>query len=171
MLSGNFYCGPKSKVNNGSSLDHYKLIKNIKIGDKILTYNFDREIIQFKRVLNIYTDNVLNVRRIGTSKFKKVFGTHNQPFYIIGKGWVQMKNLQYNDEIFSLENITRKGIINKSVITNTVINKEKDHQAYVNLAGKVVKTISVYNLEVEGNNNFFIEGMLISGMNLKGEII
>ena len=64
-----------------------------------------------------------------------IFVTEEHPFYVIGKGWTKAKDIITNDECKSYNG---------------------SHVLKVLSIKKLIEKNTVYNLEVDGNHNYFV---------------
>jgi len=64
-----------------------------------------------------------------------IYVTEEHPFYVIGKGWIKAKDITVNDECKSYNGKTALKVLSIRKLT------EKNE---------------VYNLEVDGNHNYFV---------------
>ena len=163
-LSCTFCFAGKADVNVG--INKYKKIKDIEVGDKVLSYNFDREIVEERKVTKTFVSDTLEIMRVQMNKWTIVYCTPEHPFYIVGKGWVEAKKLKPNDEILCLEHLTKRKR-NKYIICVDIINRETIYNSYKQLAGDGYHRLKVYNIEVENNNNFFVDGALVHNCDSK----
>lgn len=104
-----------------------------------LTYNKQKNITEFKRILNHFTSTCNDLIEIVYGDNKILICTFNHPIFIIGKGYINAENISKGDLLFGF-------------------NKK---QIEVRNVSKISKKTTVYNLEVEGNNNYFAEGVLV----------
>ena len=125
-----FVAGTKVKTENG-----YKNIENIKIGEKVYSYNLDTNALELKEVVNTIQSSTLDTY-IMTIGDKTVEMSPKHYIYIIDKGWVRAYDIKLGDMMLSADN-------EKVEITNIVYKKYD----------KLIKT---YNLTVEGNSNYFV---------------
>ena len=127
-------------------------IEDVKVGDKVISYNHDNEIVEYKEVkkVRIKSDEfvVTYVFENGT----KLTGTPDHPLFVNGKGYssyspsvtkedsgLDVAQILIGDEVLHIDGY--------GVTISDIIEEEKKEV--------------VYNLdEVEGNNNFFVEDLL-----------
>ena len=127
-------------------------IEDVKVGDKVISYNHDNEIVEYKEVkkVRIKSDEfvVTYVFENGT----KLTGTPDHPLFVNGKGYssyspsvtkedsgLDVEQILIGDEVLHIDGY--------GVTISDIIEEEKKEV--------------VYNLdEVEGNNNFFVEDLL-----------
>src|SRR5690606_12581327 len=78
-----------------------------------------------------------------------IYVTAEHPFYVTGKGWIESKDLQAGYSLKSPEN-------------NTVMK--------ISRVKSLSKTVAVYNIEVNGNHNYFVTGstILVHNKNIRG---
>jgi hypothetical protein len=110
-----------------------KPIETIEVGDSVLSYNFNTNSLERRQVTHKFTDETTSIYELRIeSTLIRVTGDH--PFYVMNKGWTKVKDLSKEDLIFCLRRKIQK------IKTVRVIQKP----------------IQIYNIEVDGNHNFFI---------------
>lgn len=119
-----------TKILSGKGL---KPIEQISVGDSVYAYNLEKDVIELNKVVKSFERKTQEIYEITTDN-QKIFVTAEHPFYIKGKGWVKVKNIQAG-EVFKTKN--------SSIERVTSIKNEKHQEV-------------VYNIEVEGNHNYFI---------------
>ena len=133
ILVSYVYCfvkGTKVKTENG-----FKNIEDIKIGDKVYSYNLDNNSLELKKVLNTIKSNTIDTYKV-TIGGKTVEMSPKHQLYIIDKGWVRAYNLNVNDKLLD---------VNGKQVSISKIE-------YI----KYDSPIDTYNLTIEGNNNYFV---------------
>jgi len=136
-------------IENGKQIP----IKELKENDLIQTYNIEKEKIEICRVQSIIKSHKENFCLI-TFNDKQLKCTTNHPFWVEGERWKsvsphpasQNKRLKCGDMLFSISK-------NKCQVHKIEILKE-------------ISKIEVFDLSVEGNNNFFVEGVLAHNMQI-----
>ena len=127
------YCfvkGTKVKTENG-----FKNIEDIKIGDKVYSYNLNNNSLELKKVLNTIKSNTIDTYK-ATIGGKTVEMSPKHQLYIIDKGWVRAYDLNVNDKLLD---------VNGKQVSISKIE-------YI----KYDSPIDTYNLTIEGNNNYFV---------------
>ena len=127
------YCfvkGTKVKTENG-----FKNIEDIKIGDKVYSYNLNNNTLELKKVLNTIKSNTIDTYK-ATIGGKTVEMSPKHQLYIIDKGWVRAYDLNVNDKLLD---------VNGKQVSISKIE-------YI----KYDSPIDTYNLTIEGNNNYFV---------------
>ena len=127
------YCfvkGTKVKTENG-----FKNIEDIKIGDKVYSYNLNNNSLELKKVLNTIKSNTIDTYKV-TIGGKTVEMSPKHQLYIIDKGWVRAYDLNVNDKLLD---------VNGKQVSISKIE-------YI----KYDSPIDTYNLTIEGNNNYFV---------------
>ena len=127
------YCfvkGTKVKTENG-----FKNIEDIKIGDKVYSYNLNNNSLELKKVLNTIKSNTIDTYKV-TIGGKTVEMSPKHQLYIIDKGWVRAYNLNVNDKLLDVNG--------KQITISKIEYKKYD------------SPIDTYNLTIEGNNNYFV---------------
>jgi predicted phage terminase large subunit-like protein len=112
-----------------------KLIQDIQIGDKVLTREGFKK-VTWSGISKLTTELVSVVFSNG----KVLTGTSDHPIYVLGKGWVDLCELNSTDRVFSLmgEPIHYMGIRSTSTVMNGIRKKRStsiDH--YIEMYGKV----------------------------------
>lgn len=123
-----FVAGTKVAVENG-----YKNIEDIKSGDYVYSYNLDTNKKELKKVLETFIHQKDEIYTLKVNN-QLIHTTEEHPFYVINKGWVNTKKLNFDDKLLSI----KKGTTN---IQNISKRKNKTY---------------VYNIEVENNHNYLI---------------
>ncbi len=100
-LACNFCVVGDTKI---SVLGKSKIIKDLKIGDKVISYNIDNskfEIDVVTNVMNRKVDELFEIE-LENNKIIKITGEH--PVFVKNKGWVNVKNLKENDDVLFWKN-------------------------------------------------------------------
>ena len=127
------YCfvkGTKVKTENG-----FENIEDIKIGDKVYSYNLNNNSLELKKVLNTIKSNTIDTYKV-TIGGKTVEMSPKHQLYIIDKGWVRAYDLNVNDKLLDVNG--------KQITISKIEYKKYD------------SPIDTYNLTIEGNNNYFV---------------
>ena len=140
-----FVAGTKVKTEDG-----FKNIEDIKIGDKVYTYNTNTNSIELKKVTKTIKSSTIDTY-IVTIGDEKIEMSPKHELYIIDKGWVRAYDLNVNDELLDING--RKVSINKI--------KYKRYN----------EPIDTYNLTVDGNHNYFITNTQVLVHNAIGSIL
>jgi len=113
--------------------DGFKPIELIAIGDSVYSYNLDKNTIELSKMVKSFERKTREIYELTTDS-QKVYVTAEHPFYVEGKGWIKVRELKVG---FGLK--TKGG--STEYIINITISKQ---------------TEMVYNIEVEGNHNYFV---------------
>ena len=125
-----FVAGTKVKTENG-----FKNIEDIKIGEKVYSFNLDNNEIELKEVLELIHSSAKDTYKM-TIGGKTVEMTSKHQVYIVDKGWTRAYNIKIGDMMLSVSG-------DKVKITNI------EHIKYD-------EPIDTYNLAVEDNSNYFV---------------
>ena len=125
-----FVAGTKVKTENG-----YKNIEDIKIGEKIYSYNLENNELELKKVINTIESSTIDTYKM-TIGDKTVEMSPRHQIYIIDKGWTRAYDVKSGDMMLSING-------EKIKITNIEYKKYDE-------------PIKTYNLTVEGNSNYFV---------------
>jgi hypothetical protein len=107
-------------------------IEKIAVGDSVYSYNLEKNIVEKSKVVKVFEREAKETYLLNTNK-EQIEVTAEHPFYVENKGWVKVKDLQTNYILKTENNKTELVKIN-------ILTKEE----------------KVFNIEVEGNHNYFI---------------
>lgn len=108
-------------------------IDRIRSGDLVYSYNLEHQQVELNKVTNILqreTEGIYNLMVAG----ELIQVTAEHPFFVEGKGWMKVSELQPGNK---LKTSTQGSEIIESI---------------KKISGKV----TVYNIEVDGNHNYFV---------------
>ncbi len=111
-------------------------IENLKVGDIVYTYNEQNGKIEEKPVERTFINSSSEIASITFENGEKIENTKPHPYYVIGKGWTETKDLKLGDKI-----LTQSGKAEK------IVNIKTNMKA---------KEILVYNLRIQDNHNYFV---------------
>ncbi|MCL1901603.1 MAG: HINT domain-containing protein, partial [Firmicutes bacterium] len=114
-------------------------IQHVKPFDFVLSYNHQTQLTEYKRVVKTYAKEVGETVTIIAGE-EKIVTTLEHPFFANG-AYVAAKDLKAGDKLKNSDNKYVK-------VKNVKINKLKDK-------------ITVYNFDVEDNQNYFAGGVLV----------
>lgn len=144
-----FPAGTKVAVEGGE-----KNIEDVKVGDKVFTYNHDTLEKELKEVLRVREEQGKEVFKLSTDSEMSVEATLDHPFHV--------KEIGYAAYDTELCNELNKFTVGKLEVGQfpTIFNEE-ENVTIVSLE-KQADLKTVYNLdEVEGNHNFYVNGFLV----------
>jgi len=134
-----FVAGTKVKTENG-----YKNIEDIKIGEKVYSYNLENNELELKKVINTIESSTIDTYKM-TIGDKTVEMSPRHQIYIIDKGWTRAYDVKSGDMMLSING-------EKIKITNIEYKKYDE-------------PIKTYNLTVEGNSNYFVTDIQVLAHN------
>ena len=102
-------------------------------GDSVYSYNMEKNTVELSKVVKSFERKTQEIYELTTDN-QRIFVTAEHPFYVEGKGWVKVKDLQPGMVLK-----TKDGSIEH--VTSSVLEKHPE---------------TVYNIEVEGNHNYFV---------------
>ena len=125
-----------------------KNIEDVKVGDKVITYNHDNDVAEYKEVQSTMVKENENVVSYILENGTKITGTPDHPLFVLGKGYssytpkatkedsgMDVEQILIGDEILHLDGY--------GVTIDDIIEHEETH--------------TVYNLDkVEDNHNFYV---------------
>ncbi|MCK4259682.1 MAG: hypothetical protein KAX49_11930, partial [Halanaerobiales bacterium] len=113
----------------------FKQIKGIKIGDEVYSENVDTGEKGLKKVKNIFINDSYILLHISFED-TEIKTTLPHPFYVVGKGWIEAKDLIVGDKL---------KLISGEEVEIKDIKKEK-----------LEKPVKVYNFEVEDWHTYYV---------------
>jgi intein/homing endonuclease len=140
----NYTCFPKgTKISLSDG--KIKNIEEIKIGDKVLSFNESTKEIEEKRVEKVFIREAKKILEIKLLNVKVIRPIPDHEFYLNGK-WVEAKDLKVSDELLNI-NLEKVGII-------SIEERLGDR---------------VYNFTVQDNHNYFAENVLVHNTDYDGK--
>lgn len=147
----------------------------LKIGDivtnkikcKVFSYNEKLDLIEAKPIIDYFENECLEdmyeVEYVVKGKIKKVKLTGGHPVFTKNRGYVEVENLTTEDIILSVSNHCDN--CNKEVINEKDKVVERGYCMYsegrIVSIKKIKSPKKVYNIGVEGNNNYFANDLLV----------
>jgi intein/homing endonuclease len=132
----------------------YLNIENVKIGDKVLSFDFKTNEPKSSNVLNIFSKKVDKVVKYKFESGKELIGTMDHPIYVIDKGWSSYSD-ELSNTLYSLETPVKK------IEIGDVIKLHNETQVLTNteiLEGEY----TVYNLsEIKTYHNYYANDVLV----------
>ncbi len=125
FVAGTKVSTPKGLVN----------IEDLKIGDTVYSYNEETGKVEEKEILETYVNNANVIETITFENGEKVESTEVHQYYVVGKGWIQAKDLVEGDKVLTQDKTICK------VVRNQI---------------KRTEIIKVYNFNVSDNHNYFV---------------
>ncbi|WP_289354933.1 polymorphic toxin-type HINT domain-containing protein [Paenibacillus sp. S-12] len=144
-----FTAGTKVLTDDGE-----KPIEEIEIGDIVLAKDDKTGEIAYKEVEWLFQRDVEETYNI-TVGSEVITTTDEHPFWIVGKGWVESKNLVLGDILTTSDD--KKLAIEK-------IEVKKEHKTVYNFKVKDFHTYFVSNLSIWTHNSCNIDGSQLSGL-------
>jgi intein/homing endonuclease len=132
----------------------YLNIENVKVGDKVLSFDFKTNEPKSSNVLNIFSKKVDKVVKYKFESGKELIGTMDHPIYVIDKGWSSYSD-ELSNTLYSLETPVKK------IEIGDVIKLHNETQVLTNteiLEGEY----TVYNLsEIKTYHNYYANDVLV----------
>ncbi|EPG72823.1 intein C-terminal splicing domain protein [Leptospira fainei serovar Hurstbridge str. BUT 6] len=158
-----------------------KRIDKIEIGDFVLSLNEKTGKVSYKKVTELFVHEVKLIHRVSYKNGPVINSTWNHPFYLRGKGWTEVKDIQAGERsvtIASIRNSERGNLASKTPIAASLasLKNQNANEEYSNSwknesAGtleiskieEVYTETKVYNIEVEDNHTYFVgkDGILV----------
>ena len=132
----------------------YLNIENVKVGDKVLSFDFRKNETKSSSVLNIFSKKVNEVVKYKFESGKELIATIDHPIYVINKGWSSYSS-SLSNRLYTLEEEVKQIEIGDVVKlyneTQVLINVEVSEGEY-----------TVYNLsEVKNYHNYYANDVLV----------
>jgi hypothetical protein len=132
----------------------YVNIEDVKVGDRVLSFDFKTNESKSSNVLNIFSKKVDKVVKYTFESGKQLVATLDHPIFVINKGWSSYSD-ELSNTLYSLEAPVKK------IEIGDVIKLYNETQVLTNteiLEGEY----TVYNLsEVETNHNYYANDVLV----------
>jgi len=135
-----FVAGTKVSTPNGMMN-----IEDLKAGDMVYSYNEETKEIEEKEILTTFINEASIITTITFENGEQIENTIFHPYYVEGKGWKQTRDLNIGDKILTQD---------KKTVEIRKISTEK------------LNTVKVYNLNVDGNHNYFVGATMLLTHNL-----
>lgn len=110
-------------------------IEDLNVGDNVISYNFETKETEIKPITKIYSHSECFIYTVKT-RFDEIKVTGDHPFYVVGKGATEARNLSAAD-YFMTDDGTE---IKVSEVYHEILSED----------------ISVYEIVVADNNNYFV---------------
>jgi len=161
-----FFDKSVNKVGKNTVLGRVKNkdIKDIKVGDEVLSYNTETGIKEYKKVISTMDRDSSELYLIEFSNGNFIECTEEHPIYVHGKEWVEAKNLVIGDKCvqykYSGLNSRCRSKKTEKRILDFIYNENSEVVDVIGIE-KIYKPSKVYNFEVEDNNNYYAYGILV----------
>jgi len=155
-LNGCFAEGTLITMSDGSE----KEIQDVKVGDMVLTYNFKTSKLEPKKVLQKINPIRNEIITIEFDNGVKNTNTTDHPYFVENKKWSSFSpELTFKNYDFTVNQIEKGDscfyILNEKLVKVKIVSFEVTNSS-----------IKTYNLsDVEDNNNFFANGILVHNKN------
>ena len=113
-------------------------IEQIIVGDFVYSYNFEKDTVELCKVMKTFENRTKEIFEI-TTNHEKIMVTAQHPFYVKNKGWIKVKDLRIND----------------------ILTSKAHHGIQIKDIKRMTQSENVYNIEVEGNHNYFVTNSAI----------
>ncbi len=135
---------PKSEIEYIAKHGH-SIISEYHVNEEVQTVKFEPEIVP-KKVTKVFENETDELYILTYENNTKIETTWSHPFFIVDKGWTEVKDIKIGD------------------YSQTVDGKLKITKIDIR---KLEKPIKVFNFEVEGNHNYFVSnyGILVHNQN------
>ena len=144
-----FVAGTKISMSDVS----YKNVEDVKIGDTVLSYNFNTSKVEQQKVKGIGSKTVDKIVRYTFDDNTILESTLDHPLYSSQIGWVSMDS-NYTMEVYGLQT--------KDAEVGITIFKQDGTNPTITLIEIISEPTIVYNVKtVENNHNFFANNLLV----------
>lgn len=133
-----------------------KYIKDFKVGDEVDTFNESGE-LETRKVTHVFKSKVDTIVKVPTSRGSSLTCTPNHPIFVLGKGWVEAKDLLKDDQIYCI----RKGhnrLNRNPIYPDRVVESISGDVEYIKSRNV---SYEVYNLEVQDNHTYIAKSVWV----------
>ena len=134
-----------------------KPLTSIKSGDIITSYNHARGSIEKRKVLHVFKRKPSALIRVWLKSGQSIVCTPNHPFWVEGKGYIAAQKLTEDDYVVHLHCLPESDLVGKARVDSVEILEPTGDGTF----GGLCPDGFVYNLEAEGNHNYFVDGILV----------
>ena len=132
----------------------YLNIESVKVGDRVLSFNFGKNESESSTVLDIFSKKINKVVKYVFESGKELVATIDHPIYVVNKGWSSYSE-ELSNTLYSLESPVKKIEVGDEI---KLFNETQILTNYEILEGEY----TVYNLsEVETHHNYFANDVLV----------
>jgi intein/homing endonuclease len=132
----------------------YLNIENVKVGDRVLSFDFRKNETKSSSVLNIFSKKVNEVVKYKFESGKELIATIDHPIYVINKGWSSYSS-SLSNRLYTLEEKV------KQIEIGDVVKLYNDTQVLINVEVSEGE-YTVYNLsEVKNYHNYYANDVLV----------
>lgn len=144
-----FVAGTKIAISD----TNYKNVEDIKIGDLVLSYNFNSSTLEEQKVKGIGSKLVDKIVKYTFDDNTILKSTLDHPLYSPQKGWISMDS-NYTTNVYGLET--------KDAEVGLKILKKDATESVINSIEILTEPTIVYNVKtVENTHNFFANNLLV----------
>lgn len=144
-----------------TTINGYKNIENIKIGDIVLAFDEKTNEFDYKKVTNIFVKKMPEtMMSLTLNKHHCICCTSNHPFFT-KRGWVEAKNLTLKDEVLYATNKNllysmRKRICRNRILENVKISKNRKRLLFQRMFKRIYEK-NIFNYNVENKQKICFE--------------
>jgi len=139
-------CFPAGTIIDGKPIEQYK------VSNYVNSFNHKTRRIEKKRVTHLFKKKPETLCTVKLVSGKEITCTENHPFYT-NKGYLPASQL--NSEFVYINTQSEVGKFEK--VESVTIHKQTSGSGF----GSLCKDGYVYNIEVEDNHNYFVDGVLV----------
>jgi len=150
--SSNFCCfveGTKISMYDKS----IKLIEDIKVGDRVITYNEElkiQELGEVKKVISPLRSDIIEYKLSNGTIIKS---TSCHPYFVVDKGWSSF-NPELTKKIYEFE-------VSKIEFNDILLDIDNNKVLIIEINELITKEVKTYNLELSGNHTYYANGILV----------
>ena len=125
----------------------------------VLSYNHSEKKLEYKKIVRWIRKNKDIIYRIKLNNGLFIECTDNHKFYVKNKGYVKARDITTNDDLFFLSETKENRSFKFVRMESFEILEQGSYDKSRNL---LTKNTRVYDLEIEDNHNYFVNGILVS---------
>jgi len=119
-----------------------KALRDVRPGEYVLSYDEKSKMFEAQKVTNFWNRGIKPTLTLELENDKTIICTPDHKFLTRNREWVKAENLTFEDDIINTENHLKI----KSITYN-------------------IEPVEVFDIEVEGNHNFVVEGVVAHNCN------
>ena len=127
-------------------------IEDVQVGDKVISYNHDTDVVEYKEVYKVRVQEEKNVVKYIFENGTELTGTPDHPLFVVGKGYSSYYPKQTKED---------SGLDVEQILLGDEVLHMDGYGVTISDIIEQEETDTVYNLEeVQDNHNFFVEDLL-----------
>ena len=148
----------------------YKKIEEITVGDRALSWNEETGVVAYNVVTETFVNETTLIYKIQYADGTRVETTWNHPFYIAGRGWVEVKDLRAGEVSLTAISVESDRMLARAgAHARTAGLTDAGGSQRIARITKEWRNEVVYNFEVAGDHTYFVTDADVLVHNYEGE--